>query len=272
MIKTENAKKTEKILNIVELTTGISVELTPSLKNIKWLKPKEGFKILAGINRNIVPAHVTKIAKSIRKYGMLRPVIVVETNLLSGKKERYILDGQHSYNACLSLNIEIPYIVIDNLNTVEEIIACIASFNASSKSWSTFDYVYAWAAIKEDYRQLNQLYEQFDLDFDTILTATTPGYNATSYAQVRNGEFVIENYEKAHSICQRITDVFEIIPRLDRFSNRILTRACASIFKKNSYTQAKHVKLLNYITEHLEELTFVVSDSTVVKDFLSRGI
>lgn len=266
MKKTETAKKIEKIVNKVELTTNLS------LKDKKWLKTNEGFKILAGINRNITPKHVTKIAKSIRKYGMLRPVIVVETALFSGKKERYILDGQHSYNACLSLNVEIPYIVMDNLYTVEDIIACIASFNASSKSWTTFDYVYAWAAVKEDYRQLNQLYEQFDLDFDTIIIATTSGYNATSYAQVRNGEFVIEDYEKAHLICQRITDVFELIPRLDRFANRILTRACASMFKKSSYTPAKHAKLLSYIAEHLEELSFVVSDSTVVKEFLSKGI
>jgi hypothetical protein len=266
MKKTETAKKIEEIVNSVELATNLS------LKELKWLKRNESFKILAGINRGITPKHVTKIAKSIRKYGMLRPVIVVETNLFSGKKERYIIDGQHSYNACLSLGIEIPYVVINNLNTIEDIIACIASFNASSKSWTTFDYVYAWAAVKEDYRQLNQLYEQFDLEFDTILTATTSGYNSASYAQVRNGEFAIESYEKAHAICQRITDVFEIIPRLDRFSNRILTRACASIFKKSSYTPAKHAKLLNYITEHLEELSFVVSDSTIVKDFLSRGI
>lgn len=202
---------------------------------------------------------------------MARPIIAVETALFSGKKELYILDGQHGYHACLSLGIEIPYLKI-SLDNAEEIIACIAAFNASSKSWSTFDYVYAWASIREDYRLLNQLYQQFDLDFDTILTAATEADSGTSVKKLKNGEFVLENYEKAHLVCQRIADVFEIIPRLDRFSNRTLTRACASLFKKSSYTAAKHVKLLAYMTEHSEQLKFVTSDSNTIKDFLNQAI
>jgi len=266
MTKTKTAKKIEKIEKELELTGRAS------LKNMKWLKKNESIKVLAGINRGITPGHVIKVTTSVRHYGMLRPIIVVETALFSGKKELYMIDAQHGYNACLSLGDEIPYVIVNNLDTVEEIIACIAAFNASSKSWSTFDYVYAWASIKEDYRQLNQLYQQFDLDFDTILTAATEADSGTSVKKLKRGEFVLENYEKAHLVCQRIADVFEIIPRLDRFSNRTLTRACASIFKKNSYTADKHIKLLAYMAEHAEQLKFVTSDSNTIKEFLSQVI
>lgn len=244
----------------------------PSLKKLKWLKPTQSLKQLVGINRGISPGHVIKIASSIRKYGVLRPIVAVETDLISGKKELYIIDGQHSYNACLSLGIEVPYVVIDSLNSIEEIIACIAAFNASSKSWSTFDYVYAWASVREDYRQLNQLYEQFDLDFDTILTAATLEDGGTSIKKLKAGQFVLTNYAKAHLVCQRISDVFEIIPRLDRFSNRTLTRACASLFKKSTYTAKVHTKLLAYLSENIEQLKFVTSDSQTVKNFLLQGI
>lgn len=265
-MKNKTPKTIEEILAHVEFST------VTSLRELVWLKPNQGLALLAGVNRPIIPSHVTKVSRSIRRYGMLRAVIVVETTLFTGKKERYIIDGQHAYNACLSLGIEIPYIVIPNLNTVEEIIACIAHFNASSKSWSMADYVHAWASIREDYRQLNQLYEQFDLDFDTIMTAATEADGGSYVNKLKRGEFVVEDYDKAHRICQQISDVFEIIPRLDRFSNRTLTRACASLFKQASYSAGKHAKVLAYIAKHAEELKFVTSDSTTVKEFLAKAI
>jgi len=264
-------KNKKKIIKKIEEIL-VNVDTTVSLRDMKWLKAYEGLSVLAGINRPIKPVHTIKLSVPIRKYGMLRPIIVVETNLFTGKTERYIIDGQHAYNACLSLGIEIPYIIIPNLNTIEDIIACIAYFNASSKSWSMADYVHAWASIRADYRQLNQLYEQFDLDFDTIMTAATEADGGTSVAKLKRGEFVVADYDKAHLICQQISDVFEVIPRLDRFSNRTLTRACASLFKQPTYSTAKHAKMLAYMVKHSEELKFVTSDSDTVKEFLAKAI
>ena len=265
-MKKKNPKTIEDILAHVENSN------TVSLRDIKWLKANQGLALLAGINRPIIPTHVIKVCRSIRRYGMLRAVIVVETTLFTGKTERYIIDGQHAYNACLSLGIEIPYVIIPNLNTIEEIIACIASFNASSKSWSMADYVHAWSSVREDYRQLNQLYEQFDLDFDTIMTASTEADGGSHVAKLKRGEFVVADYEKAHRVCQQISDVFEVIPRLDRFSNRTLTRACASLFKQDSYSAGKHAKMLAYMAAHSDELKFVTSDSDTVKEFLAKAI
>ena len=265
-MKNKNPKTIEEILAHVELSTETS------LRDIKWLKANQGLALLAGVNRPIIPTHVTKVCTSIRKYGMLRAVIVVETALFTGKTERYIIDGQHAYNACLSLGIEIPYIIIPNLNTIEDIIGCIAYFNASSKSWSMADYVHAWSSVREDYRQLNQLYEQFDLDFDTIMTAATETDGGSHVRKLKRGEFVVADYEKAHRVCQQISDVFEIIPRLDRFSNRTLTRACASLFKQETYSAGKHAKMLAYMAKHSDELKFVTSDSDTVKEFLAKAI
>ena len=263
-------KKTPK--TIEEILAHVELSNTASLRDTKWLKANQGLALLAGVNRPIIPTHVIKVCKSIRRYGMLRPVIVVETTLFTGKTERYIIDGQHAYNACLSLGIEIPYIIIPNLNTIEEIISCIAYFNASSKSWAMADYVHAWSSVREDYRQLNQLYEQFDLDFDTIMTATTEADGGSQVAKLKRGEFVVADYEKAHRVCQQISDVFEIIPRLDRFSNRTLTRACANLFKQDSYSAGKHAKMLAYMATHSDELKFVTSDSDTVKEFLAKAI
>ena len=266
-------KNKKKIIRTIEeILAHVELSTETSLRDLKWLKAHQGLALLAGVNRPIIPTHVIKVCTSIRKYGMLRPVIVVETTLFTGKTERYIIDGQHAYNACLSLGREIPLVIIPNLNTIEEIIACIAHFNASSKSWSMADYVHAWSSVREDYRQLNQLYEQFDLDFDTIMTAATEADGGSHVAKLKRGEFVVADYDKAHLICQQISDVFQVIPRLDRFSNRTLTRACASLFKQETYSAAKHAKMLAYMVKHSEQLKFVTSDSDTVKAFLAKAI
>ena len=266
-------KNKKKIIRTIEeILAHVELSTETSLRDLKWLKAHQGLALLAGVNRPIIPTHVIKVCTSIRMYGMLRPVIVVETTLFTGKTERYIIDGQHAYNACLSLGREIPLVIIPNLNTIEEIIACIAHFNASSKSWSMADYVHAWSSVREDYRQLNQLYEQFDLDFDTIMTAATEADGGSHVAKLKRGEFVVADYDKAHLICQQISDVFQVIPRLDRFSNRTLTRACASLFKQETYSAAKHAKMLAYMVKHSEQLKFVTSDSDTVKAFLAKAI
>ena len=266
-------KNKKKIIRTIEeILAHVDLSTETSLRDLKWLKAHQGLALLAGVNRPIIPTHVIKVCTSIRMYGMLRPVIVVETTLFTGKTERYIIDGQHAYNACLSLGREIPLVIIPNLNTIEEIIACIAHFNASSKSWSMADYVHAWSSVREDYRQLNQLYEQFDLDFDTIMTAATEADGGSHVAKLKRGEFVVADYDKAHLICQQISDVFQVIPRLDRFSNRTLTRACASLFKQETYSAAKHAKMLAYMVKHSEQLKFVTSDSDTVKAFLAKAI
>jgi hypothetical protein len=266
-------KNKKKITPIEKIIASVEVCTEVTMRDLKWLKANQGLSMLSSINRPIIPSHVTKVAKSIRKYGMLRPIIVVETAIFTGKKELYIIDGQHAYTACLSLGIEIPYIIIPNLNTIEDIIACIAYFNASSKSWTTLDYVYAWTSIREDYRKLNQLYEQFDFDFETILTVAGDAIaGGGGLNKVKRGEFVITDYDKTHEICQRITDVFEILNRSNRVSNRAITRACAVLFRDSSYSEAKHAKMLAYMAKYAEELRFVTSDTETVKEFLAKAI
>ena len=85
-MKNKNVKTIEEILAHVELSTETS------LRDLKWLKAHQGLALLAGVNRPIIPTHVIKVCTSIRKYGMLRPVIVVDTTLFTGKTERYIID------------------------------------------------------------------------------------------------------------------------------------------------------------------------------------
>jgi hypothetical protein len=100
----------------------------------------KSFSYLAGINRPINPSQVTKLAESVNKLGILRPVIVAEISFLTGKKTNYIIDGQHLFNALLRNNMDIPFISI-KIDTKVQLVESIALLNASSKNWAMIDYI-----------------------------------------------------------------------------------------------------------------------------------
>jgi ParB-like chromosome segregation protein Spo0J len=75
------------------------------LKNVKWLNTDSTKKLyfLSGINREITPNQVTKLCKSVKKMGIIRPVLVVSISFIDGVKRTYILDGQHLFTALTRL-------------------------------------------------------------------------------------------------------------------------------------------------------------------------
>ena len=94
---------------------------------------KTKFNLLVGINRPIDPSHVTKLATSVESMGIIRPVVVVRTNIIDGIMKNYILDGQHLSFVCLRLNISMPYVFVE-VKDQKDLIEKIALLNASSKS------------------------------------------------------------------------------------------------------------------------------------------
>ena len=106
------------------------------MNDVKILKAdsKKGFNFLAGINREIIPSHVSKIADSIKTMGAVtRPVIIAEIDFLDNDKKKYIIDGQHLYTACLRLKIDIPYILV-KIESTKDLIEKIA-FGQFSSVW-----------------------------------------------------------------------------------------------------------------------------------------
>lgn len=104
------------------------------------------FYFLAGINRPVIPQHVTKLSNSINEMGVLRPVVIAVISFVTGKPLKYIIDGQHLFNALLRNNMDIPYIII-NITDQVDLIEKIALLNASSRSWTLLDYIHAWSSV-----------------------------------------------------------------------------------------------------------------------------
>jgi hypothetical protein len=198
-----------------------------ALKNIKWLSLTGNIKFsyLAGINRSINPGQVTKLAKSLEMMGIIRPVVIAELSFVNGKPGKYIVDGQHIFNALIRLGWEIPYVTIQVENK-QDLVEKIAMLNASSKTWTMQDYVTAWSSLKNDYVKLNHYFQVYDLEI-TDLAAILMGNSAGggNLAKIlKSGEFKINNEEKNVAILNYATDVLKVVPRMNRFENRYVIR------------------------------------------------
>jgi hypothetical protein len=193
---------------------------------INWLKKgsKSAFSYLAGINRPVNPSQVTKLAESINKMGLIRPVVVTELSFITGKKVKYIVDGQHLFNACLRNNIDIPYVSIDVADK-KELVERIALLNASSKNWTMADYVLAWSSLNNDYVKLNQYFNMYDFEISALADILSGGLASTSgniSTKIKKGEFKIVNEAYNIEIVNNLTDLLKIVPRMNRYENRYL--------------------------------------------------
>lgn len=221
--------------------------------NIQTLKAgsKKGFYFLAGINRAVSPSHVTKLANSIAKMGIIRPVVVAELSFITGVKQTYIVDGQHLYNACLRGNLDIPYLVI-SIKNQEELIEMIALLNASSKSWCLLDYVNSWSSIREDYKKLNKYFQIYDFELGVLTailadkTIVANGGNETSSKLIKSGKFQIYDEVGAKKKLDYLTDVLKIMPRMNRFENKYASSEYINFLNKvgNKYDHSKFLAKL----------------------------
>lgn len=226
---------------------------------------KKGFSLLAGINRPITPGHVTKIAKLIEKCNIAtRPVVIAIIDFLDGKPVPYIVDGQHLYTACLRLNIDIPFLEVE-IKDIVHLVEIIALQNSSSKSWSIMDYVNSWKIVNKDYIVLNDLYNRYDIEllqlaellYRTSINCYKGGGNSVMSRIIKTGEFKIKDLDMSIDILNKITDVLKIVPRMDRFSNKLFIATLSSYILTPKYN---HKLTLNYISKNKDKFLTVTQD------------
>lgn len=206
----------------------------------------KSFSYLAGINRPINPAQVTKLAESVKTLGILRPVIIANLSFINGKSTNYIIDGQHLFNALLRNNQDIPYIIIKIEDKVQ-LVESIALLNASSKNWAILDYVTSWSCVSEDYKKLLHYYNVYDfelVDISAILSGRSViGGIETKF--IKRGKFKITSEKDGIKILDNLTDVFNILPRMNRKENKYVYSEYISFYKSNlNYNHSQFLKKL----------------------------
>jgi len=222
---------------------------------------KHGFKLLAGINRSIIPAQVTKLAKSLDTMGCIRPVVVSKITFLPEGPGLYIIDGQHLFHALLRNGMDIPYIEIvikDKTDLIEK----IALLNASSKNWSMSDYITAWCSISNEYVKLKKYYDtyDFDLSFLASLFMGIPSNGGSVSKWIKSGKFQFKISEiEILKKLDYLTDVLKVIPRMNRLENRYVCNEYLE-FLSSQGSSYDHKRFLNNLTKNKKSLILVTAE------------
>ena len=230
---------------------------------------KQSFSYLAGINRPINPAQVTKLAESVIKMGVIRPVVIAYISFIDGIKKPYIIDGQHLFNALIRNNMDIPFVVID-IKDKTDLVEKIALLNASSKNWSMLDYITAWASLSNDYVKLNHYYQVYDIDLcklATILLGQSVDGSST-VKTIKNGKFKVVDEKLNVSILDYVTDLLKVIPRMARNDNRYTTREYIKFLR--TVKTYNHKKFLDNLKKNKKEFILATQEEGKLVELFTK--
>jgi len=230
---------------------------------------KQSFSYLAGINRPINPAQVTKLAQSVTKMGIIRPVVVAYIAFIDGIKKLYIIDGQHLFNALIRNNMDIPYVVID-VKDKKDLVEKIALLNASSKNWSMLDYIIAWASLSNDYVKLNHYYQVYDIDLTTLATILLGNSvdGSGTVNTIKNGKFKIVDEKFNVSILDNVTDLLKVIPRVERNNNRYATREYIKFLRTTK--NYNHKKFIDNLKKNKKEFILATQEDGKLVELFTK--
>lgn len=121
-----------------------------------------------------------------------------------GAKELYLLDGQHRALAANYLNIEFYGNVNEKIiETKEELVELVATYNNTSVCWELITYVKAYIALNyEDYVELYKVSKENGFSVKTIASLfinylIDGGSNPVAH-QIKHGKFIITNRENTY--------------------------------------------------------------------------
>jgi hypothetical protein len=242
---------------------------TLEIKTLKTTGSK-GFSVLAGINRAIVPSHVTKLANSLEKMGVVRPVVVSTIDFVDGSKKTYIIDGQHLYHALMRMGWDIPYteiVIKDSVDLAEH----LALLNASSKSWSMRDYITVWSNVNKDYVKLNKYFNTYDIELNQladVLMNNSCNANSNNVISrvIKRGEFTIDDEKRSVYLLNCVTDALKIIPRMDRLSNKMFISSFVNFI--NTCVKYDHAQFMSSLKVHKDKFKLSTQDQEEFKKLL----
>jgi len=141
-------------------------------------------------NRDTKIQQVKAIASSLSYNGLLRLPVCVRTKGISGKKEMYVVDGQHLLAALDRLSNKSVESIVVETDSVEEIVQMMAVLNNVSLKWTILDYVNAYTALGiYDYNVLKNHSIQNELN----ITVSAEILSGTAEAKhIKKGSFKIK--------------------------------------------------------------------------------
>jgi hypothetical protein len=132
-------------------------------------------------------------------YGFTCPIFLIETDLIDGKKKKWLVDGQHRAVTAAFLNIPFYALVVDlKFKSISEIVHYVASLNSAQKPWSAINYVESYNFLNyPEYNILLTIKNSCPYSIETIASVLA-GYRRSGYnlSSLKNGTFVANHVKE----------------------------------------------------------------------------
>jgi hypothetical protein len=201
-------------------------------------KDYKKFRIVKS-NRDLNRGKIKKMIQSVKKDGLLIPIVVT--------KNFEVMEGQHRFAVCKNLNIDVPYIINNNLKKEH-----IITMNSVRYGWKISDYIHYWKTEGlQDYKDLS---DQIDIwinkaSLSTIVNCFTT--TQTAQKDVKNGKYKF-NYNLGNKI---LSDMLTLSKEFDSAFDARFVRVIKGLYIAHNFDikrlihNANKKKLRAYLNE-----------------------
>jgi hypothetical protein len=123
-------------------------------------------------NREIDPANVKKITQSIAKKAIKEIAIIVGFNPDSSKgKTLLIIDGQHRFQAYVSLGLPVPFIIREDfdINDPQKSLEDVERVNTASATWDVTDFMMSKCELGDkNYLNYKEIKEKYSFEHEIL--------------------------------------------------------------------------------------------------------
>jgi hypothetical protein len=157
------------------------------------------FKTLDG-NRNLNPANLARLKKSMQQELLQVPIIVNE------KME--IIDGQHRFESCKDLGLPLCFIIVKGYELPQ-----VHKLNAIARNWDLPDYLDSYVNLGlKDYILTKKFILKYRLPIASSLqllrgVSTESGYSRSTSDSFKAGTFEVKDYSRACVLANQILEV-----------------------------------------------------------------
>lgn len=165
-----------------------------------------------GGNRNLDSSNLNKIKQSITKKHIKTNAVICIVDNSDELQPLKIIDGQHRFEACKTLNMPVSYVIDDTLD-MKTILNDITLLNTASKEWDVSDFMRSEAKKgNENYILYSKVYTQYDKIFDhealffILNNDTNRKYPKVSYPSFKSGELLFDQSDLNY-LTKRLEDI-----------------------------------------------------------------
>lgn len=189
------------------------------MKIVKF-KTEAEYKKLQHLPFNRNYGYRNDLAEKMNMYGFVGSIIIIETDIFTGKIQQYVADGQNRAATAARLGIEFQGAVVDHqFNSIPDIVQFVASLNSTQKAWSPSDYVKSYVYLNfKDYLTLVEVKKSCPFTLTTVANMLY-GYRSrgTVTDKLKDGTFKCNQLKETQytlSIAAKLSKVGEMSSRM----------------------------------------------------------